>query len=356
MRSIKKTFLLMAVMLLTAAGLGAQKNGAPLTDQDVISMVKNLLPESVILSAIKTNDTDFDVSANGLIALKKAGVTPKIMEAMLEAANGKKAAPVPAVAPAAANALVAQPASAVAAAPGAPPAWQPTVIALAGNSRVELTAEATQIVHTKAKAASLSALATDQAMKEALNLGSQALQQAALKSNSAVGGTAMTSGVKVLTGFFGNKSKQARITYVWALAGGNAPYVAGGSGQVFEVNYAGIPGVNPDQFEPVLVKLALTPQSNYRLVGATEATSGAEQSSQQDWPIYSSFIEDRLAATVQKLAPGRARLSPAAALPAGEYAVALRPVDKTHKFSGEEVGKNLGEGLVFNYAWPVSVR
>jgi len=40
-------------------------------------MVKNLLPESVILSAIKTNDSDFDVSANGLISLKKAGVTAR---------------------------------------------------------------------------------------------------------------------------------------------------------------------------------------------------------------------------------------------------------------------------------------
>ena len=40
----------------------------------------------------------------------------------------------------------------------------------------------------------------------------------------------------------------------------------------------------------------------------------------------------------------------------GEYAVALRPIDKSHKFSGEEVGKNQAEGLLFNYAWAFSMK
>src|SRR2546425_2314685 len=81
---------LMAIVLVAGSSAGAQQSGKALTNQDVISMVKNLLPESVIISAIKTNDADFDVSANGLIALKKAGVTAKVMEAMLAAASNKK--------------------------------------------------------------------------------------------------------------------------------------------------------------------------------------------------------------------------------------------------------------------------
>jgi hypothetical protein len=104
------------------------------------------------------------------------------------------------------------------------------------------------------------------------------------------------------------------------------------------------------------VKLADTPQANYRLVGATEAATTAEQSAQQDWPIYSSFTEDRIAAKVQKLGSGHAQITPSASLAAGEYAIALRPVDKSKKFSGEDVGKNQGEGLLFNYAWPFSVK
>src|ERR1700693_5722614 len=68
----------------------AQQSTAPLTNQDVIAMTQSGLAESVILSAIRTNDTAFDVSASGLIALKKANVTVNVMQEMLNAANAKK--------------------------------------------------------------------------------------------------------------------------------------------------------------------------------------------------------------------------------------------------------------------------
>jgi len=50
------------------------------------------------------------------------------------------------------------------------------------------------------------------------------------------------------------------------------------------------------------------------------------------------------------------RITPNAALAPGQYAIALRPLDKSHKFSGEQVGKNEGEGLLFNYAWSFAVK
>src|SRR2546422_10637783 len=136
---------LMGIVLIAGSSVGAQQNGKPLTNQDVISMVKNLLPESVILSAIKTNDTDFDVSANGLISLKKAGVTAKVMEAMLAAANNKKNS---GSAPATPDATGQAPngaafasggAGAPAAAPaGAAPAWHPTVSSRQGSTILNL--------------------------------------------------------------------------------------------------------------------------------------------------------------------------------------------------------------------------
>ena len=89
MKRVSAVLAFLMITLLAGASVFAQ-GGKALTNQDVISMVKILLPESVILSAIKTNDTNFDVSATGLIALKKAGVSAKVMEAMLDAANNKK--------------------------------------------------------------------------------------------------------------------------------------------------------------------------------------------------------------------------------------------------------------------------
>ena len=365
--SMKRTSVIagfLALTLLAGASAFAQ-SGKALTNQDVISMVKSLLPESVICSAIKTNDTDFDVSASGLIALKKAGVSAKVMEAMLDAANNKKngaSAAAPAVSGAANGIPNAASASGVpggatpgVAIPGAP-AWQPTVVALQGTTKLNLTAEPTEIVQTKTKPTSLSALAADQALDQALQVGTQVAQQAAVKSGSQMGLMALNPGAAIVGGLLSHRAKQAKVTYVWALNGGSSSANVGGNNPAFDVNYAGLPGVNPDQFEPVIVKLSPTPQANFRLVGATEAATSAEQSAQQDWPVYSSFVEDRIAAKVAKLGSGHAQVTPTAAMGPGEYGIALRPIDKSHKFSGEEVGKNQAEGLLFNYAWAFSVK
>lgn len=351
---IKFISMLLVSALFATSTVVAQQNGKPLTNQDVISMVKSALPDSVILSAIKASDTDFDISSTGLIALKKAAVSAKVMEAMLDAVGNKKNAS-PSAAPAAAGASNA--ASAASAGPAvATPAGQPSVLSLQGSTKVSLAAEPTQIIQTKAKPTSLSSLAADQALAEALNVGTQAAQMALMKSGSMMGNSVVSSGSTVLSNILSHRPKQTKVTYVWALSGGSSQANSGGNPPTFEVNYAGIPGVNADQFEPVIVKLADTPQANYRLVGATEAATTAEQSAQQDWPIYSSFTEDRIAAKVQKLGSGHAQITPSASLGVGEYAIALRPVDKSKKFSGEDVGKNQGEGLLFNYAWPFSVK
>ncbi len=359
MRRVKLILTLLGIALTTASTVGGQQNVKPLTNQDVISMVKNLLPESVIISAIKTNDADFDVSANGLIALKKAGVTAKVMEAMLAAVNDKKNSASAAPAPSAPAGPLTGAGPAGGGAPlAAAPGWQPIVSALQGGTKVNLAAEATQIVQTKAKPTSLTALAADSALNQALSLSTQAAQQALAKGGTSGMGFAgaLNPATAILGGILSRRAKQAKVTYVWALTGGSSSANPGSNSPSFDVNYAGLPGVNPDQFEPVIVKLSPTPQSNFRLVGATEAATTAEQSTQQDWPIYSSFVENRVPAKVQKLGSGHAQVTPSAAMGPGEYAVALRPIDKSHKFSGEEVGKNQAEGLLFNYAWSFSVQ
>lgn len=375
MRTTRLALLLCLVLINAGLANGAPPNDKPLTNQDVISMVKSLLPESVILGSIKSSDTDFDISATGLIALKKAGVSTKVMEAMLDAVNKKNAPPVPAATPAtpavpttagtatgvAASAIPAGASSFMSPTGAAPTglqlSWQPTVLAILSGQKANLAAEATQIVQTKSKATSLSALAADQALDQALQVGAQTAQQALLKSGSTMALSALNPGFAVVSGLMAYRAKQAKITYVWALNGGSAASSMGANNlPSFEANYAGLPGVNADQFEPVIVKLSPTPQSNFRLVGATEAASAAAQDKQQDWPIYSSFVEDRISSKVDKLGSGHVRVTPAAVLGPGEYAIALRPTDKAHKFSGEEVGKNQAEGLLFNYTWPFSVK
>ena len=53
----------------------AQTAPQPLTNNDVVSLAKEGLSESTIISAIQSQNNNFDLSANGLIGLKKSGVS-----------------------------------------------------------------------------------------------------------------------------------------------------------------------------------------------------------------------------------------------------------------------------------------
>ncbi|MGH9551403.1 MAG: hypothetical protein ACRD3W_18605, partial [Terriglobales bacterium] len=61
-----------------------------LTNADVVKMVKGGLQESTILSVIGATDCDFDVSVDALLALKSAGISDRVMDAMLAATARKR--------------------------------------------------------------------------------------------------------------------------------------------------------------------------------------------------------------------------------------------------------------------------
>src|SRR5690242_16345347 len=63
-----------------------------LTNDSVIQMVKGGLPEAVVIAKIKSTPSKFDLKTDSLLSLKKAGVTDKILEAMVSAGSGGAAA------------------------------------------------------------------------------------------------------------------------------------------------------------------------------------------------------------------------------------------------------------------------
>jgi hypothetical protein len=54
-----------------------------LTNDSVVQMVKAGLPESVIVAKIRSTSTKFDLRTDALVTLKKAGVSDKVLEAMV---------------------------------------------------------------------------------------------------------------------------------------------------------------------------------------------------------------------------------------------------------------------------------
>lgn len=74
-----------AFLFLTLAAVVALADGKPLTNADVVAMSKAQLDDDVVIAKIQQAATvDFDVSTEGLIALKQAGVSKAIMDAMLK--------------------------------------------------------------------------------------------------------------------------------------------------------------------------------------------------------------------------------------------------------------------------------
>jgi hypothetical protein len=85
---------LVAVMALSLPGATSLAQEV-LTNDSVIQMVKAGLPEAVVIAKIKGTATKFDLKTDSLVSLKKAGVTDKVLEAMLSAGSGSPAAAAP---------------------------------------------------------------------------------------------------------------------------------------------------------------------------------------------------------------------------------------------------------------------
>ncbi len=101
----KFTLVLAAVLLLAAGAVFSQSN-KPLTNDDVVQMVKGGFDESTTIAAIDSAATNFDTSVQALMALKTAGVSEKVISSMLVATKKKSEAAKPtavAAAPAAAS-------------------------------------------------------------------------------------------------------------------------------------------------------------------------------------------------------------------------------------------------------------
>lgn len=88
-------FFLIAYALLCCSTVVAAQETKPLTNADVVAMVKAGLPESTVVLAIQKGPVNFDTSPQALIQLKNQGVGPKVLDAMLQPAGAGAPAPAP---------------------------------------------------------------------------------------------------------------------------------------------------------------------------------------------------------------------------------------------------------------------
>lgn len=360
-----RSLTLLAVLCSGAAF--TQQTAKALSNADVIRMMQAGLSDDLIVSAIQANPTQLDVSVDGLLALKKAGASDKVIAAVLAShkASGGSAALSAPTAPAnpQAAAMAPQPmammagpmqmgaqAQAMLASMGmggmmgmspasSPSAQMPHVKLLVDQQRLELPFSTAQVAQTKLKggggggASMLQSLATQALTFAAISAGPGALMAAPMMS--------MAGGMLP-----GMHHSMPSMTYVWALPGKRSSTLAAGAQPKFDITYADIVGIDPDDYEPALVNLVQT-KDNWRLVGASrikmnQMTMGYPQG---------AIAEKRLPVRIQKIASGNVQIEPTQPLPSGEYAVVLHPLHKKHKGS---LGGG-SEAQVFYSVWDFSV-
>src|SRR5260370_21506006 len=113
MTRVVLTLILVAAVSLSLPGATSLAQEV-LTNDSVIQMVKAGLPEAVVIAKIKSTSSKFDLKPDSLVSLKKAGVSDKVLEAMVAAGRGAgpstaaAATPAPAAPALAAGALKTQ--------------------------------------------------------------------------------------------------------------------------------------------------------------------------------------------------------------------------------------------------------
>jgi hypothetical protein len=331
--------LLLPMVLNLAAASALQAQPQPtMTNADLVKLVQAGVPESAVIASIHSSAPAFDLSSDGIVALHKAGVTPGELEAAIAANSaGHPASATPA--PPAASALAAT--------------HIPTVALVVSGSPRPIPLEKVQLAETKNKPASMASLSGDTVLSQSMQAGvNAAAWDVASHTGSYAGYTAVGTAGGLMSGVMSRR--KPTVTYVWGITGASSSNVAPSSLPVFLVNIADVPGVNADDYEPAILKL--TPaQNSVRLLGATQGKEDARSNPAADWQVYSNFLEDRVAIQTQKLARGQFKIVPTSPLLPGEYGVALRPVSKSKQFSGADIMRGQGDGMIFNAAWSFQV-
>jgi hypothetical protein len=345
-----------------------------LTNAEIVKMVKAGLQDSTILSVISASDSDFDVSVDGLLALKEAGVSAPVMDAML-AAKSKKRSPPPATLAASASPSGVMPQSTMTQGYGStamtpqmaammsqmggmsgmgisgmggtmfvPPAL-PKINLLLGTDKKPMASSMAQMAQSTTKGGPGAGSATGSTLRSFVTEG---LSFAAIAGGGMFAGPAMGIASGMMGGMMGGHHGMPTTTYVWALPGHTATYVMPTTRPKFDLQFGNIAGLDPDRYEPALVHLPQT-KDNYRLVGATKQKTSYMGPGQPQ----SMIDEERTPLQTTRLERGHMQLEPAAPLAPGEYGLVLRPTraDKPKK-GASQTG---AEQSVFYSVWDFSV-
>ncbi len=363
------------MVALTLATFAQSKH--PLTNEDIVKLARDGFGDDVIVAMIEANDTAFDVSIGALTALKDAGISGPVMQAMLKAESKKRqGAPAPTAQSQTASPPLMNPSQSMAGMGGNASMQQmmnmamtmgrggagamgtgmsgmldtsqlPPLNLLIGDARSVVKPSIAQIASTQTKGDDMPG-AGSQATSMLMGLGRQALSFGAVGGSMFAGPAAgMAMGMVGSMSAMGHHHGPPKVTYVWALPGPQSSFSIANNDPRFEISYGNLLGIDPDAYEPQIIRLVES-KDNWRLVGATKTTMG-----QMGTEAYEKVTEARLAITSQKLARGQVQFAPKQPLQPGEYAIVLRAIHPGKRAEGSLGGG--AETSIFFSVWDFSV-
>lgn len=230
---------------------------------------------------------------------------------------------------------------------------QPYVTLAAGGIVRECYPGAPVIIETKAKGDNLAAIMADNAVQ---TIAYHTVAQATVAVTSNIPGLsripligpAGQAIMSALTQLVHNPT----YTYIYGLAGPNATTVVPQGALSLRVHYSDVPGADPDQFQPVLIRVSRT-NTNWRIIGAQKTKrNNFHRADRVDF----IFLEDSVPAQLTRIGRGLFDVRPNSSLPAGEYAVVIRPISGKYKISPQSIMQHAGEGVLIGMAWDFSVQ
>lgn len=316
----------------------AQSAKAPLSNDDVEQMLAQGLTEDVVVQAISANDANFDVSPAGLLGLKKANVSDNVVQAMLGAESRKREAAAHRISAAGMQQSSRMQQGYAAFNPGVPVPNQPAasgevqlpkITLIEGDKRQPMNPAGTEVATGKGKGGS----AAGNILK---GFGKTML----VATNMA--------GVPVPMGGGRGGMALPNVARRWALPGRNSVFVVASTAPKFEIEFDNIPGVDPDTYEPVLLKLVQT-KDNWRLVSTSRDKFDKHGNDTRSDKIKP---EDKVLLAVTTLGRGHLIVSPAAGLGAGEYGLLLHPKKSEKEYAGTT---NVNGDAIFYSVWDFSL-
>ncbi|MGB8509853.1 MAG: hypothetical protein WCD76_15840 [Pyrinomonadaceae bacterium] len=324
----------------------AAQDKKPLTNADITRMVKSGFAESVIINAIQSNETQFDVSLDALFKLKEAGLSQKIIEAMQTASARHQTTPA-----ATTQRPPTSESSLLSTTSGTEQTTQPYVLFI-DKSKTAVAAAFPTVIQTKAKGDNIPTILADATVQ---NVASDVIIKAASGAILSSAGMAAIpivgmAGMAIMSlpKVFG---RDPSYTFIYALDGNRSPNIISTTTPKFEVAFGDVTGANPDEFDPVLVKVNPT-KNNWRLVSAQKTKL---KNFQSDARTELNFIEEIVPIRTNKLGRGRIEVEPQQPLPLGEYGLVLRPTSKIQKVSLKDMTSRQGEGVLLSPVWDFSI-